>query len=120
MVRDGVLASLGVDTEPSGVSRLAARETPHVSVGVSGISLGVHGGGSDLLLPERRAADVSNPVVVDAGDGEGTREVNFRSVRSVGIDVLEGAITIDVGEQVRWLDGVLSRARQSEVVRRGN
>ena len=115
-----VLASYNVGAEPGSVSRRAGRDTRNVSVGVSGISLGVRSGSSELGLPGRRAADEANSLVVDTGDGKVARDVDLSSVLNGGIDVLDGAINIDVGEQVRWLDGVPSRARQSEVVRSGN
>ena len=82
--------------------------------------LGGRSGVHEPLLLGRRAAVEADPLLVNAGDGKATREVNLGSILTDGINVLEGAISIDVGEQVRWLDGVLSRARQSEVVRSGN
>ena len=117
---DDILARIKEGTEPSGVARPAGRDTRKVRVAVIGISLGVRRGTYDQRLPGRSAVDVANPLVVDTGDGEATGEVNLSSVLNGGIDILDGAINIDVGEQVRWLDGVLSRSRQSEVVRSGN
>ena len=120
VVLDEVLASLDVGTEPRGVSTRGARDTLKVRVGLSGKILGGRSGECDPLLHGRRAADETNPLVVDAGDGNDTREVNLSNVLNGGIDVLDGVISTDVGEQVRWLDGVLSRTRWSEVVRSGN
>ena len=120
MLPDDVPARSKEGTEPSGVSRPAGRDTCKVRVAVSGIGLGVRSGSFDQRLPGRSAADEANPLVVDGGEGKATREVNLSSVLNGGVDILDGAIGIDVGEQVRWLDGVLSRARQSEVVRSGN
>jgi hypothetical protein len=54
---------------------------------------------------------------VDAGDSEVTRELNLRRILDSGPEVLGGAVSIDIGEEVRWLDGVVSSARSSEVVR---
>jgi len=108
---DDIPARSKEGTEPGGVSRPAGRDTRKVRVGVSGNTLGVRRGSSDQRLPGRRAIDEANPLVVETGDGKATREVNLSSVLNGGIDVLDGAIDIDVGEQVRWLDGVLSRAR---------
>jgi hypothetical protein len=45
---------------------------------------------------------------VDAGDGEVSRELNCSNVLNVGVQVLGGAVSIDVGEQVRRPDGVVS------------
>ena len=84
------------------------------------MTLGDSSGVCDPRLHVRRAAIEANPLLMNAGDGKGTSEVNPSSILNGGIDVLEGPISIDVGEQVRWLDGVLSRTRQSEVVRSGN
>ena len=93
-----VLASCNVGAEPGGVSRRAGRDTRNVRVGVSDISLGVRSGSSELSLPGRRAANEANPLVVETGDGKGTGEVNLSSVLNGGIDVLDGAISIDGGE----------------------
>ena len=75
------------------------------------MNLGGRSGSSKPCLPGRRAADETNPLLVNAGYGKGTGEVNLSSILNGGIDVLEGAIGIDVGEQVRRLNGVLSGAR---------
>ena len=117
---DEVPASLVVGTEPGGVSSRAVRETQKVSVCAYGMTLGGRSGVYELLLLGRRAAAEADSLLVNAGDGKGTSEVNLGSILTDGIDVLEGPISIDVGEQVRWLDGVLSRTRQSEIVRSGN
>ena len=85
-----------------------------------GKSLGVRSDSGELKLPDRRAPDEPNPLLVDVGDPEGTREVNLSRILNGGIYLLERTISIDVGEQVRWLDGVLPGAGQSEVVRSRN
>ena len=100
VVLDDVLASRNVGTEPGGVSRRAAIDTRNVSVGVVGIGLGVRSGSVKYRLPVRRATDETDPLVVDAGDSKGTREVNLSDILNGGIDDLEGAVGIDVGEQV--------------------
>jgi len=53
---------------------------------------------------------------VDAGDSEIARELNLSSTLNSGEQLLGGAISIDVGEKLRWLDGVVSSASSSEVV----
>ena len=111
VVLDGVLASCNVGTEPGGVSGRAARDTQKVIVGVFGESLGSRSGNAELQLPGRRAAHEPNPLLVDAGDPKGTREVNLSRILNGGIDILEGTINIDVGEQARWLNRILSGAR---------
>jgi len=57
---------------------------------------------------------------VDAGDIEVTREFDLNNVLNSGIEVLGGATSIDVGEEIRWLDGVVSSTRPGEVVRGGD
>jgi len=57
---------------------------------------------------------------VDAGDSKVTRELNLSNILDSGVEVLGGAINIDVGEEVRWLDGVVSSTRLSEVIRGGD
>ena len=120
MVLNQVLAGWNVGTEPGDVSTCAARDMREVREGVSGVNLGGRCGSSEPRLPRRRAANEANPLVVDVGDGKVAREVDLGSIFNRGIHVLEGPIDIDVGEQVRWLDGVLSRARQCKVVRSRN
>ena len=120
VVLDDVLASSGVGTEPLGVSGRGGRDTLKVRVGVAGIGLGVRNGGADLRLLVRRAVVIGSPLAAETRDGKGTREPNLSNILNGGIEVLEGAISIDIGEQVRWLDGVTSRTRQSEVVRSGD
>ena len=51
-----------------------------------------------------------------AGDGEGTGELDLDNILNGGVEVLGGAVTIHVGEQVRWLDGIISRSGFGEVV----
>ena len=47
---------------------------------------------------------------MDTGDGEVTSELDLGNVPNSGVEVLGGAIVVDVGEEVRWLDGVLPGA----------
>ena len=117
---DGARVGRGVITEPGSVSGLVTRETCHVGVGISSIVLGVGGGGVELRLHGRRATDEGGPLFVGTGDGEATREFNLGSVPNVGEQILGGAIGIDVGEEVRWLDGVVSSASSSEAVCAGD
>ena len=116
---DGALASSGVGAEPGLVSVRAARDTSKVRVGLAGVCLSTRGGGADLRLSGRRAADES-PLVADAGDGEVTRELDLNDVLNSGVEVLGGTVSIDVGELVRWFDGVVSRSGLGEVVSGGD
>jgi len=97
VVLDGVLASCNVGTEPGIVSRRAVIDTRNVSVGVVGIGLSVSSGGVEYRLLVPRAAE-ENPLVADAGDGKSTREVNLSSILNGGMEILEGAVGIDIGE----------------------
>ena len=53
------------------------------------------------------------------GDSGVTGGLNLGSPVNGAVQVLEGAISIDVGEEVRWFDRV-SRAGLSEAVRGGD
>ena len=55
-----------------------------------------------------------------AGDGEGTGELDLNDVLNYGIELLECPVSVDVGEQVRRLDGVSPRAGFGEVVSSGD
>ena len=120
MLLDAALATLVIFTEPGGVSGGSARDTFNISIGVAGIGLGVLGGGFELRLLNGRAAVVGSPLVVDAGGREVTREPDLSGIYNSGVEVLGVTISIDVGEEVRWLDRVLSGARLGEVIRSGH
>ena len=114
---DKAVTSGGIGPEPGLVSAGAARNTLHGVVGLAGVCLGAGGGLFDERLLGRRAAHVANPLVMGAGDSEVSRKLNLGKILNGGIQVLEGAVSVDVGEHVRWLDGVVSSARLSKVVR---
>jgi len=57
---------------------------------------------------------------VDPGNSQVTREINLRSILDGGEQVFGGTVSIDVGEEPRWLDGVVSSAGSSKVVRSGD
>ena len=119
-VLDGVLVVRIGSTEPGIIPRRAAQAPRHpqkIGVGLAGIVLGVGSGVVDRSLLVRRAADVASPFVVDAGDSEGTGEVDPSNVLNGGVQVFGRAICIDVGEQIRRLDGIVSGPTFSEVVR---
>ena len=120
VVPDGVLTSSGVGTEPGVVSVRAARHTIKVRVSPGGVGLSVTGSGGELCLPDRRAADVTGSLFMGAGDGEGTGELEFSDILNSGVEVIGLAIATDIGEQVRWLDGVVSRSGFGEVVSGGD
>ena len=58
--------------------------------------------------------------MIDAGDSEATKEFNLSNILDNRIEGLSDALRIDVGEEIRWLDGVVSSTRSGEVVRGGN
>lgn len=95
----GALARRGVGTKPGNESGCAARNTRNVGVGVDGIGLGPGGGGVKSRLLVSRAAVETGPLVVGAGDGEVTGELDL-SILNGGVEVLGGAISTDVGEEV--------------------
>jgi len=103
-------------TEPGGVSGRLAREVLKVGVGVVGIILGARNSVADRHLVGKRATGELRPLVVNAGHSEVTREFECRNALNGGTEVLGGTIGVDVGEEARRFDGVLSCARPSEVV----
>ena len=120
VVLDGVLARSSVGTEPGLVSVRAARDALKVRVGLAGVGLCTISGGVNLQLSDRRAEDERSPLVMVAGGGEFAGELELGNVFNGGIEVLGGTVSTDVGEQVRWLDGVASMPGFSEVVSSGN
>jgi len=119
---DDDLLKKGVSTEPGNVSARGVLivDAIKVSVGVTDKDLGFHSGDKDIKLLSRRAVFGGSPLVVDAGDSKVTREGNLSNTLNSGVEVFGGAINIDVGEEARWLDGVVSGTRSSEVVRGGD
>ena len=120
MALDGALVRRGVGTEPDSVSGRVTRDTQKVRVGIISIVLSVGGGGIELRLLGCRAANEEGPLFVGTGDSEVTRKFNLGNIPNGGEQVLGGATSIDVGEEVRWLDGVVSSASSSEVVCTGD
>lgn len=113
---DGAPARNGIGAEPGGVSGTAARDTQNVRVGVVDIVPGSGSGSVDQRLVGRRATDECGQLGMDAGDSEVARELNLSSVLNSGKQVFGGAISINAGEKVRWLDGAVSSASSSEVL----
>ena len=120
VVLDSVLPSSVVDTEPASVSGSAALHTRNIAVGIKSIHLSPVGCGNKLRLLGRRAAVEVGPLVVGAGNCEGTGELNFSNTPNSGVEDLGGTVGVDIGEEGRWPDGIVSRSRSSEVVRSGD
>jgi len=57
-----------------------------------------------------------NLSISGTGDNKVTKEPNLSDILNGGVEDFEGAIRIDVSEEARWLDGVVSGTRYSEVV----
>ena len=51
-----------------------------------------------------------------SGDGYITRELVLGNTTNSGVQVFGGPIGVDVGEQVRWVDGVVSGASLWEII----
>ena len=100
VVPDGILPANVEGAEPGLVSRRGARDTINVSVGLTGVSLGAINGILEEDLFDPRAAREGSPLVVGAGDCEIARELNLSNILNCGVEVLGGAIRIDVDEQV--------------------
>jgi hypothetical protein len=117
---DGIQARRVVGAEPTCVPVRATRDARSVGVGVESEGLGTSSGSVELRLRGRRTAVKGGPLAIDTGDGEVTGELDHSNILNGGIQVLGGAVNIDVGEEARWHDGVVSSARSSEVVRSGD
>lgn len=120
MTLDSVLPGRVVFTKPGGVSGRAALQTRNVTVCIESIHLCPIGRVGELRLLGRRAAVEVSPLVVAAGNGEVTGELNLSNTLNSGVEVLGGAVGVDIGKESRWSDGVVSSPRSSEVVRSGN
>ena len=114
---DAALPTIVIGTEPVDESFRAARDTLNVRVGLAGVILGITSGSFDENLLDIREARVVFPLVVGAGDSEVARELNASNILNSGVEVPGGTVRIDVGKQVRRLDGVGSRTGSSKVVR---
>ena len=116
----GVLARRVVGAEPGGVSGRATRDTLKVRVGIVGVGLSTGGGGIELRLHGRRATGEGCSLAMDTGDSEVTKEFNLGGILNGGEQGLGNAVGIDVGEKIRWLDGIFSSPGSGEVVRTGD
>ena len=106
-----------VGAEPGLVSVRVARHILNVRVGFAGVGLSTFDSVVEEHLFEPFAVREGSPLIVDAGDSEVARELDTRNILNSGAEVLGDAVGIDVSEQVRRLDGVVSSARSSKVVR---
>ena len=106
--------------EPTTVSIRGALETPDIIIGLISIGFGTVGGLDDIryiicrAVPKLEAVPL---VVAPPGDSEVARELNLDDTHNSRVEVLECATSIDVGEQIRRFDGVVSSTRASEIVR---
>ena len=117
VVFDSGPASITIGAEPGLVSARVGRHTLNVRVGCVGVGLGTFDSVVEEHLFEPFAVREGSPLIVDAGDSEVARELNICNILNSGAEVLGDAVGIDVSEQVRRLDGVVSSARSSKVVR---
>jgi len=117
-VFDSAPANSAVGAEPGPVPARVARHTLNLRVGFAGVGLGtINGVFKEHLFEPSAVHEGHIPFVMDAGDSEVARELNPCNILNSGAEVLWGAASIDVSEQVRWLDGVVSSAGSGEVVR---
>jgi len=80
--------------------------------GVLDTSLCRHIGANDReLLVKPAVPHLTSPPIEDTGDSKVTREPNLCNILNGGVEDFEGAIRIDVSEEARWLDGVVSGTR---------
>ena len=121
VVLDDFLARDGVRTEPVTISNRSEPERFEVIVGFFSIEIGAESGFRDsqlLVSPAFVVPGFQVALVVDMpGDCENPGELDLSDILNNRVEVLEAAISIDVGEQIRWFDGVVSSTRSSEIVR---
>jgi hypothetical protein len=98
MIHDSALAMTNGYTKPRSVSGTAVRGIHKVREGFTGICLSTSSGSPELELHLRRAADGGEPPVVGTGDSEVARKVHLSNVLNCGVEVVGGAIGVDVGE----------------------
>lgn len=120
--QDDFLAISVIGAEPFRVSLRPKRNVLHVNGGIGDSLLGGFRGGNKLRLLFVRAIDVViDPLVLGASGGGGVvGELDLRNALNGGVQVLESTISVGIDELVRWLDGVVSGAGSSEVVRSGD
>ena len=90
-----------------------------VIVGFLSEDVSIDGSVDDFRLLVRRALFKLEviPLVVDlTGDGQITGELYLSGTLDSRVEVLEDTISIDIGEEVRWFDGVVPSTRASEIV----
>jgi len=80
------------------------------------MGLGIDSREENLFHLVKRALLHATSFIEDTGDNKVTGESNLGNIPNSGIEVFGGAINTDVGEEVCWLDGVVSGTRSSEVV----
>jgi hypothetical protein len=85
-----------------------------VPIGISGVGFCVRCSGVQLCLLRGGAAGEGSTLLF-ARNGEAARHVDIRGI-IFGVDVDGGAGSIDVGEEIRRLDGVHTLTGASEVV----
>jgi len=100
VVFDGGPARISVGAEPGPVSARVARHTLSVRVGFAGEGLGTFDGVFEEHPFDPSAAREGSPLIVDAGDSEVAKELDLCNILNGGAEVLEGAIGINVSEQV--------------------
>ena len=117
-IQNGLVTSRVIGTEPGLVSGRTSRDTLKVSGGRSGIFLGLLIRSMNLDLLFDRTPSVGSPLLVDMPEGGNiTRKLGLGNSLNRGVYVLRGAIGVDVSEEVRWFDGVVSDTGSNEVVR---
>ena len=122
LLLDDPPAIMAVDTEPKTVSRRAVPDTLEVGVGVIGIVLGCLCGGCKHVHIVRCAARIasSRALVADAEESEIAGELDPSNIPNSRVDVLGSSVDINVSEEVRRFDVIVSSTRSGEVVRCGH
>jgi len=99
VVLNSAHASRVVGTEPASVPGRTARDARNVREGARGITLGTRSRGVELRLLGGRAAVEAGPLVEGTGNSEGAGEVHRNNIPNSGVEVLDGAVGVDVGKE---------------------
>ena len=114
----GTVAFSAPATEPIHVSLCAPWGALNVIVGLGDNTLGFQSGLLKDFPLAGPAMNVGGSLFGGGtGDREITREPDICDTLNSGVEVLGGAISINVGEETRWLDGVVPWTRLGKVIR---
>ena len=120
VVLNSVLPGRVVCTKPASIAGRPARDARNVREGIGGKVLGIGSSGVELRLLGGRTTVEAGPLGEGAGNCEGAGQLHLSDIPNSSVEVLDGTVGIDVGEEGRWPDRIISSSGLSEVVRSGD